>query len=121
MFGSWFDHVKSWINAEEKESILYIFYEEMIAVSRTEHAVHYFIFTTSAAEYVSNLEITVNNVGKPRGLAHERNSCASGQCFPPFHPEVSPVLYLHIRKSASLLSLIHFGNTLLKAFMYNAV
>uniref|UniRef100_A0A8C1S1X1 Sulfotransferase n=1 Tax=Cyprinus carpio TaxID=7962 RepID=A0A8C1S1X1_CYPCA len=31
MFGSWFDHVKSWINAEEKESILYIFYEEMIA------------------------------------------------------------------------------------------
>ncbi|XP_016141590.1 sulfotransferase family cytosolic 2B member 1-like [Sinocyclocheilus grahami] len=30
MFGSWFDHVKSWINAEEKESMLYIFYEEMI-------------------------------------------------------------------------------------------
>ncbi|XP_016383638.1 sulfotransferase family 2, cytosolic sulfotransferase 2 [Sinocyclocheilus rhinocerous] len=30
MFGSWFDHVKSWISAEEKESILYIFYEEMI-------------------------------------------------------------------------------------------
>ncbi|XP_067226068.1 sulfotransferase 2B1-like isoform X2 [Chanodichthys erythropterus] len=34
MFGSWFDHVKGWINAEEKESILYIFYEEMIAVVR---------------------------------------------------------------------------------------
>ncbi len=42
MFGSWFDHVKGWINAEEKESILYIFYEEMIAVS--------FIFAASAAE-----------------------------------------------------------------------
>ncbi|XP_042590814.1 sulfotransferase 2B1-like [Cyprinus carpio] len=31
MFGSWFDHVKGWINAEEKDSILHIFYEEMIA------------------------------------------------------------------------------------------
>ncbi|XP_052468243.1 sulfotransferase 2B1-like [Carassius gibelio] len=30
MFGSWFDHAKAWINAEEQESILYIFYEEMI-------------------------------------------------------------------------------------------
>ncbi|XP_059386311.1 sulfotransferase 2B1-like [Carassius carassius] len=31
IFGSWFDHVKDWINAEEQESIQYIFYEEMIA------------------------------------------------------------------------------------------
>ncbi|XP_077101935.1 sulfotransferase 2B1-like [Siphateles boraxobius] len=30
MFGSWFDHVKGWLNAEDHESILYIFYEEMI-------------------------------------------------------------------------------------------
>ncbi|KAI7789879.1 sulfotransferase 2B1-like [Triplophysa rosa] len=29
MFGSWFDHVKGWLNAEEH--ILYVFYEEMIA------------------------------------------------------------------------------------------
>ncbi|KAL3051982.1 hypothetical protein OYC64_002079 [Pagothenia borchgrevinki] len=30
MFGSWFDHVKSWLNAEDKEHIMYISYEEMI-------------------------------------------------------------------------------------------
>lgn len=30
MFGSWFDHVKGWINAEDKDNIFYIFYEEMI-------------------------------------------------------------------------------------------
>ncbi|XP_029311770.1 sulfotransferase family cytosolic 2B member 1-like [Cottoperca gobio] len=30
MFGSWFDHVKSWLNAEDKECILHISYEEMI-------------------------------------------------------------------------------------------
>uniref|UniRef100_A0A4W6BM27 Sulfotransferase n=1 Tax=Lates calcarifer TaxID=8187 RepID=A0A4W6BM27_LATCA len=30
MFGSWFDHVKSWLNAEDKQHIMYICYEEMI-------------------------------------------------------------------------------------------
>ncbi|XP_056326057.1 sulfotransferase 2B1-like [Danio aesculapii] len=30
MFGSWFDHVKSWLNAGEQEHILYLCYEEMI-------------------------------------------------------------------------------------------
>ncbi|XP_076005709.1 sulfotransferase family 2, cytosolic sulfotransferase 2 [Genypterus blacodes] len=30
MFGSWFDHVKGWLNAEDKEHIMYICYEEMI-------------------------------------------------------------------------------------------
>ncbi|XP_070783036.1 sulfotransferase family 2, cytosolic sulfotransferase 2 [Enoplosus armatus] len=30
IFGSWFDHVKSWLNAEDKEQIMYISYEEMI-------------------------------------------------------------------------------------------
>ncbi|XP_041818215.1 sulfotransferase 2B1-like isoform X1 [Chelmon rostratus] len=30
MFGSWFDHVKSWLNAEDKEHIMYISYEELI-------------------------------------------------------------------------------------------
>ncbi|XP_010784057.1 sulfotransferase family 2, cytosolic sulfotransferase 2, partial [Notothenia coriiceps] len=30
MFGSWFDHVKSWLNAEDKEHIMHISYEEMI-------------------------------------------------------------------------------------------
>ncbi|KAL2077998.1 hypothetical protein ACEWY4_025683 [Coilia grayii] len=30
MFGSWFDHVKGWINAKEQEHIFYIFYEDMI-------------------------------------------------------------------------------------------
>ncbi|XP_070846677.1 sulfotransferase 2B1-like [Chaetodon trifascialis] len=30
MFGSWFDHVKGWLNAEDKEHIMYISYEEMI-------------------------------------------------------------------------------------------
>nr|AAI42762.1 Sult2st2 protein [Danio rerio] len=30
MFGSWFDHVKGWLNAAEQEHILYISYEEMI-------------------------------------------------------------------------------------------
>ncbi|KAG8008942.1 Sulfotransferase family cytosolic 2B member 1 [Nibea albiflora] len=29
-FGSWFDHVKSWLNAEDKDRIMYISYEEMI-------------------------------------------------------------------------------------------
>ena len=29
MFGSWFDHVKSWLNAEDKERMMYISYEEM--------------------------------------------------------------------------------------------
>ncbi|KAM9336660.1 sulfotransferase 2B1-like [Symphorus nematophorus] len=29
-YGSWFDHVKSWLNAEDKERIMYITYEEMI-------------------------------------------------------------------------------------------
>ncbi|KAK1881578.1 Sulfotransferase 2B1 [Dissostichus eleginoides] len=29
MFGSWFDHVKSWLNAEDKEHIMHISYEEM--------------------------------------------------------------------------------------------
>ncbi|XP_074476768.1 sulfotransferase 2B1-like [Sebastes fasciatus] len=30
MFGSWFDHVKSWLNTEDKERIMHISYEEMI-------------------------------------------------------------------------------------------
>ncbi|XP_078019644.1 sulfotransferase 2B1-like [Epinephelus lanceolatus] len=30
VYGSWFDHVKSWLNAEDKEHIMYISYEEMI-------------------------------------------------------------------------------------------
>jgi len=30
MFGSWFDHVKGWLNAEDKERVMYISYEEMI-------------------------------------------------------------------------------------------
>ncbi|MGH0153085.1 UNVERIFIED_CONTAM: hypothetical protein FKN15_023719 [Acipenser sinensis] len=30
IFGSWFDHVKGWLNAKEKDSILYLTYEEMI-------------------------------------------------------------------------------------------
>ncbi|CAG5911620.1 unnamed protein product [Menidia menidia] len=30
MFGSWFDHVKSWLNVEDKKFIMYISYEEMI-------------------------------------------------------------------------------------------
>ncbi|XP_022598448.1 sulfotransferase family cytosolic 2B member 1-like isoform X1 [Seriola dumerili] len=30
MFGSWFDHVKGWLNAEDKDRIMYICYEEMI-------------------------------------------------------------------------------------------
>ncbi|XP_071329289.1 sulfotransferase 1C1-like isoform X1 [Trachinotus anak] len=30
MFGSWFDHVKGWLNAEDKERIMYISYDEMI-------------------------------------------------------------------------------------------
>uniref|UniRef100_A0A8D3DXC4 Sulfotransferase n=1 Tax=Scophthalmus maximus TaxID=52904 RepID=A0A8D3DXC4_SCOMX len=29
-FGSWFDHVKGWLNAEDKDHIMYITYEEMI-------------------------------------------------------------------------------------------
>lgn len=31
-YGSWFDHVKSWLNAEDKEHIMHISYEEMIMV-----------------------------------------------------------------------------------------
>uniref|UniRef100_A0A8D3CXT7 Sulfotransferase n=1 Tax=Scophthalmus maximus TaxID=52904 RepID=A0A8D3CXT7_SCOMX len=31
-FGSWFDHVKGWLNAEDKDHIMYITYEEMIIV-----------------------------------------------------------------------------------------
>lgn len=30
MFGSWFDHVKGWLNAEDKQRIMYISYEELI-------------------------------------------------------------------------------------------
>lgn len=30
MFGSWFDHVKGWINAEDKDRIMFISYEEMV-------------------------------------------------------------------------------------------
>ncbi|XP_047465876.1 sulfotransferase 2A1-like [Mugil cephalus] len=30
MFGTWFDHVKGWLNAEDKEHIMYLAYEEMI-------------------------------------------------------------------------------------------
>uniref|UniRef100_A0A673AMV3 Sulfotransferase n=1 Tax=Sphaeramia orbicularis TaxID=375764 RepID=A0A673AMV3_9TELE len=30
VFGSWFDHVKGWINAEDKDRIMFISYEEMI-------------------------------------------------------------------------------------------
>ena len=33
MFGSWFDHVKGWLNAEDKHHIMYISYEELIMVS----------------------------------------------------------------------------------------
>uniref|UniRef100_A0A1A8H5Y9 Sulfotransferase n=2 Tax=Nothobranchius korthausae TaxID=1143690 RepID=A0A1A8H5Y9_9TELE len=29
IFGSWFDHVKGWLNAEDKQHIFYISYEEM--------------------------------------------------------------------------------------------
>ncbi|KAM9424941.1 sulfotransferase 2B1-like [Pholidichthys leucotaenia] len=29
LYGSWFDHVKGWLNAEDKEKIMYISYEEM--------------------------------------------------------------------------------------------
>lgn len=31
-YGSWFDHVKSWLNAEDKEHMMHISYEEMIMV-----------------------------------------------------------------------------------------
>ncbi|KAL7869137.1 hypothetical protein AOLI_G00131250 [Acnodon oligacanthus] len=30
MFGSWFDHVKGWLNAKDQEHIFYIAYEELI-------------------------------------------------------------------------------------------
>ncbi|XP_073346350.1 sulfotransferase 2B1-like [Pagrus major] len=30
IYGSWFDHVKSWLNAEDKEHMMHISYEEMI-------------------------------------------------------------------------------------------
>ncbi|KAI4786912.1 hypothetical protein KUCAC02_036812 [Chaenocephalus aceratus] len=30
MFGSWFDHVKSWLNAADEEHIMHISYEQMI-------------------------------------------------------------------------------------------
>ncbi|KAG9334981.1 hypothetical protein JZ751_006204 [Albula glossodonta] len=30
MFGSWFDHVKGWLNAEDQDRVMYISYEEMI-------------------------------------------------------------------------------------------
>merc|ERR1712035_49205 len=30
VYGSWFDHVKSWLNAEDKGRIMYISYEEML-------------------------------------------------------------------------------------------
>lgn len=30
IFGSWFDHVKSWLNAGQKDRVLYVSYEEMI-------------------------------------------------------------------------------------------
>lgn len=32
-FGSWFDHIKGWLTAEDKHPIMYISYEEMIMVS----------------------------------------------------------------------------------------
>ncbi|XP_041830056.1 sulfotransferase family 2, cytosolic sulfotransferase 2 isoform X2 [Melanotaenia boesemani] len=42
IFGSWFDHVKGWLNVDEKQPIMYISYEEMImdlkdAVTRIAH------------------------------------------------------------------------------------
>lgn len=37
MFGSWFDHVKSWLNAEDKDRIMYISYEELITVRFITH------------------------------------------------------------------------------------
>lgn len=33
MFGSWFDHVKGWLNAKDQDRVMYISYEEMIWVS----------------------------------------------------------------------------------------
>lgn len=30
MFGSWFDHVKGWLNAKDQDRVMYIAYEEMI-------------------------------------------------------------------------------------------
>lgn len=30
MFGSWFEHVKGWLNAEDQDHVMYISYEEMI-------------------------------------------------------------------------------------------
>ncbi|XP_067100923.1 sulfotransferase 2B1-like isoform X1 [Osmerus mordax] len=30
MFGSWFDHVKGWLNAKDQDRVMYISYEEMI-------------------------------------------------------------------------------------------
>lgn len=32
IFGSWFDHVKSWLNVDEKHQVLHITYEEMVKV-----------------------------------------------------------------------------------------
>lgn len=38
IFGSWFDHVKGWLNAKDKESIMYISYEELLKVRTTANA-----------------------------------------------------------------------------------
>lgn len=55
MFGSWFDHVRSWLNAEDKHRILYISYEELKMVSCVFVVVVFFKFSHS-------VEITVYEI-----------------------------------------------------------
>lgn len=33
MFGSWFDHVKGWLDVKDQDHMFYIAYEELIRVS----------------------------------------------------------------------------------------
>lgn len=55
IFGSWFDHVKGWLNADDKERIMYIAYEEMMDLKGSVARLSQFLEKPLDAEVIETI------------------------------------------------------------------